>query len=146
MPRKLKSELKAIMEDRIVKTCERLYKLARKSGKRTTRSDSTRSEGKAVGYGSRSDETHHTLASGAFTIKATKDVWVMWNPTSDSSGTTRTLEILRGKKIIFSASCDGPKHNDRFTYGDERHVGEENTKAESWKREIGKIPVKYIGK
>ncbi len=130
----------------VAEACERLYALAKKKGKQTTSYDSERSKGENVGYGSRHDRTHYTLQDGRFTIKATEDAWVQWNPTADWNGTTRELEIIRGGKMVFESTYYGTEHVQRFTPGDERYAGSETKKAKSWMILDGDpktLPVKY---
>lgn len=137
------------MDEQTLKTCEYLYELAVKNGEKTDSYDSERSEGEATGYGSRHGRTHYTLADGAFVIKATSDQWVRWNPTADWNGTTRQIEVFCGGKSVFMASCDGNRHVQRFSAGDERYAGSKVEEATPWKifgGDIEELPAKYMKK
>lgn len=132
------------MKTNVVEKCQSLFTLAQKDGECTTSTEKEESDGDAVGYGSRNERTHHTLKSGPFVIKTTEDKWKNWNPVSDQEGITYYLEILRGSKNIFSAVRNGTKKEDRFTSGDERFAGRNETEAGNWTVSSGRMPVKFL--
>ena len=125
--------------DQSIDECKKLYRLAQK--KRKPENDYSEKSERCGSYcvGWKQGKQTWTVTKSIYKVVAAHINRIVMSPAQDFVIITRTLEVFRGKRLIFMATQNGEVETTRFGPG-EMYEGREQKKAEDWRVSRGKMP------